>query len=356
MGPTRRRVLAGGAALALSGPAGAVGPEVLGGRWRAAPDYGRLDPRGALAVGVRPARGGGVRLDVERLGSTWLVHDYGHGGAGFTLAWGSALRVAEGIARSTGDAPASIGVIGAGVVGLTAAVVLRRRWPRVPLTVYAAEVDPVRTTSWVAAGLVDPAPIAAAYGDRGAPELEGLLTASVRGLHGLPARFGVLRRDRFVAGPGGGRLPFPGPAVTGSLGEVLIADPTRLLPALRAELADAGVPFLVRRFADRRDLASCAEAVLVNATGLGARDLVGDPAVTPVRGHVVRLARTNAGQDWVLSAASEGLAPTWIACRHDDIVLGGTWTPGDDRTSVEPDDERVAEGLVARAERLLAAG
>jgi D-amino-acid oxidase len=41
-------------------------------------------------AGLRPVRRGGVRLDVERVGETLFVHNYGHGGAGVTLSWGTA--------------------------------------------------------------------------------------------------------------------------------------------------------------------------------------------------------------------------------------------------------------------------
>lgn len=47
-------------------------------------------------VGLRPAREGGVRIEAEELpGGGLLVHNYGHGGAGVTVAWGCAGRAAE---------------------------------------------------------------------------------------------------------------------------------------------------------------------------------------------------------------------------------------------------------------------
>ena len=57
-----------------------------------------LDPRFAQVeipsegVGLRPARPT-VRLEAERLGASTVIHNYGHGGAGFTLSWGCAEEV-----------------------------------------------------------------------------------------------------------------------------------------------------------------------------------------------------------------------------------------------------------------------
>jgi len=48
------------------------------------------------AVGLRPARKGGVRLEKETLdGSTTIVHNYGHGGYGYQSSYGYAAGVVE---------------------------------------------------------------------------------------------------------------------------------------------------------------------------------------------------------------------------------------------------------------------
>ena len=44
-------------------------------------------------VGLRPARPA-VRLEIEQIGAARCVHNYGHGGSGVTLSWGSAFRAA----------------------------------------------------------------------------------------------------------------------------------------------------------------------------------------------------------------------------------------------------------------------
>jgi len=56
----------------------------------------------AERVGLRPFRKSGVRVERDRLadGRT-VIHNYGHGGAGFTLSWGCAREVLE-LAVSSG--------------------------------------------------------------------------------------------------------------------------------------------------------------------------------------------------------------------------------------------------------------
>jgi D-amino-acid oxidase len=58
----------------------------------------KIDKPRVLAerVGLRPFRKSGVRLERNRLrdGRT-VIHNYGHGGSGFTLSWGCARKVLE---------------------------------------------------------------------------------------------------------------------------------------------------------------------------------------------------------------------------------------------------------------------
>jgi len=47
-------------------------------------------------VGLRPFRRSGVRLERDRLrDGRPVIHNYGHGGAGFTLSWGCAREVLD---------------------------------------------------------------------------------------------------------------------------------------------------------------------------------------------------------------------------------------------------------------------
>jgi len=75
-------------------------------------------------VGLRPHRDAGFVLRADKLDDKLLVHNYGHGGAGMSLAWGTGLMAAE----LAADHPSrQTAVIGCGSVGLTCARQLQRR-------------------------------------------------------------------------------------------------------------------------------------------------------------------------------------------------------------------------------------
>ena len=74
-------------------------------------------------VGLRPGRVGGFRLATEKLTEKLVVHNYGHGGDGYTLSWPCAQWAADQISAAQ---PKSIGIVGAGVSGLTTAWLLAR--------------------------------------------------------------------------------------------------------------------------------------------------------------------------------------------------------------------------------------
>jgi len=51
---------------------------------------------GEPIVGIRPVRRTGVRLEIDTtLASVPVIHNYGHGGSGFSLSWGCAEHVLE---------------------------------------------------------------------------------------------------------------------------------------------------------------------------------------------------------------------------------------------------------------------
>ena len=171
---SRRHVLAGISGLGLAGVAGCATtspaspaparpgfqPRVL------APlrmDMSRLTH---MTVCLRPFRAAGPRLDVETVGDKRVVHNYGHGGSGWSLSWGSAQIAAR---NALEGGHRDIAVIGCGALGLTTALTLQRAGADV--SIYAAERTP-QTRSARATGvwspdsrIADAARAPAAFGD-----------------------------------------------------------------------------------------------------------------------------------------------------------------------------------------------
>ncbi len=251
------------------------------------------------------------------------------------------------------ELPCDVLVIGGGVVGLTTAVVLAERGVRVRLWAR----DPVeRTTSAVAGGLwwpyrVEPVASARTWALRSLDVYEAMAarpeTTGVRMAEGVlgdtvlddvgswaAARLPGLRRataGEYPAGPGvWARLP--------------LIDMSAHLPWLRERFLAAGGAVEARTVAD---LAETGAPVVVNCTGLGARELVPDPAVRPVRGQLVVV--ENPGiRTWMVSTGADG-ALAYFLPQPGRLVLGGT--AEEDAWSTEP-DPAVAEAIVRRCAAL----
>jgi D-amino-acid oxidase len=64
-------------------------PQLTGGKGIEALDVVRH------GVGLRPLRTGGVRIEKERIGEGWVVHNYGHGGWGYQASYGCSADAVE---------------------------------------------------------------------------------------------------------------------------------------------------------------------------------------------------------------------------------------------------------------------
>ncbi|MEA3160546.1 MAG: hypothetical protein QOD95_2094, partial [Gammaproteobacteria bacterium] len=152
----RRQLLAGaGAAVLLGGLEGCV--SALGAKrppnaatLQLTPVRASTDRITRITVCTRPFRAQGPRLDTEKIGSKLVVHNYGHGGSGWSLSWGSS-SIAVRKAMAAGER--EIAVIGCGALGLTSALLLQRAGARV--TIYAKELPP-NVRSSLATGLWTP--------------------------------------------------------------------------------------------------------------------------------------------------------------------------------------------------------
>ncbi|MGY1496163.1 FAD-dependent oxidoreductase [Streptomyces sp. QTS52] len=237
-------------------------------------------------------------------------------------------------------------VVGGGVIGLTTAVVLAERGRRVRVwTREPAEL----TTSAVAGALwwpyrIEPEVFAGEWALTSLSVYEGLAErpgeTGVRMVEGVQAG---LRLDEL--GPWAARIPELRETDEGLLARLPLIDMPVHLGWLRERFRAAGGVVEERSV---KDLAEAAEVggvdVVVNCTGLGARDLVPDPAVRPVRGQLVVV--ENPGiTTWFASAGHGDTRSTYFFPQPGGLILGGT--ADEDEWSLVP-DPAVAEEIVRR--------
>nr|WP_223189247.1 FAD-dependent oxidoreductase [Streptomyces sp. TRM68416] len=235
---------------------------------------------------------------------------------------------------------------------MTTAVVLAERGLRVRVWTR----DPVeRTTSAVAGALwwpyrIEPVALARVWALRSLavyrelalrPEVTG-----VRMVEGVLGEGDLDGADAWAAAqvPGLRRARAEEYGGTGLWARLPLIDMSTHLPWLRERFLTAG------GVVETRTVSSLAQApapVVVNCTGLGARELVPDTAVRPVRGQLVVV--ENPGiRTWATSTEPSG-EMAYFFPQPERLVLGGTAEDG--QWSLEP-DPRVAEAIVQRCARL----
>jgi D-amino-acid oxidase len=233
-------------------------------------------------------------------------------------------------------------VVGSGVAGLTTAVVLAESGRRV--RVWARE-PAERTTSAVAGGLwwpyrIEPEPLVgtwalaslAAYEEMaGRPDETGVRLVD-----------GVHRGTRLdELGTWAGRVPGLRAVADGLAARLPVIDMPVHLAWLRERLAKAGGVIEAREVTD---LAAVPAPVVVNCTGLGARSLVPDPALRPVRGQLVVVENPGV-TTWFTSVDHSSATSTYFIPQPGGLLLGGT--AEEDDWSLEP-DPATAAAIVAR--------
>jgi glycine/D-amino acid oxidase-like deaminating enzyme len=312
-------------------------------------------------VGHRPYRPSGFVVKSERFDDNKVVvHNYGHGGGGISLSWGSsALAVRE----TLGMTPGEVAVIGSGVMGLTSARLLQDAGWNV--TVYTRDVAR-HTTSNVAAGewapfsVYDPAVATAAFRS----QLDWAARISHHAYTNLGgADYGVSWLEAYTlrdaamtwdseladlfphaADLGPDEHPFPSRYVRRAV--TMRIEPAILLRRLTRDFQLAGGRFVIRNFADRAEILTLPQALIFNCTGLGAAKLFGDTELTPAKGQLVFLAPDPAVDYWT-EGGGNGLM--YMMPRSDVLLLGGTFKLGDYTTHPEAEE---TERIVTEHQRL----
>ena len=347
---------------------------------------------------IRPFRVKGPNLDTEQIGDTLVVHNYGHGGSGWSLSWGSANVAVQ---KAMSVSPKKIAVVGCGIVGLTTAITAQRAGAQV--TIYAREFFN-RTRSVRANGSWTP-DSRICLSEQAGPGFGALWEQMARysyksfrfymGLPGRPVDFAdnyVLSdtpnvREDETLDPAKGTYGSTGKIQqNGEFGQYseLIRDLTlrpEVLPegstafpvkyarrsetmffyfgsyghVLQSEFYGAGGRIEIREFHHPSEYATLEEKVVINSTGYAARDLWKDKYMIPVRGQtgwMIPQPEVNYGlyyggvsvlskSDGVMVMAL-GLGPV-----KGDMVGVGNANEVEDRSEIE-DAVRVIEGLYAR--------
>jgi glycine/D-amino acid oxidase-like deaminating enzyme len=317
-------------------------------------------------VGLRPYRAEGFVVDAERLGEKLLIHNYGHGGAGITLSWGTAslaldlLRdsfsappahaVRRGASKST--MPRRFAVLGCGVNGLSTARLLQRHFEG-QVTIYSKDLPP-ETTSNIAGGFWSPTSVfdrqavtakfseqfrkASVISNRAYQLLAGT-EYGVRWIETLELNRHETSLDDEL--PGGNDLypelqihrdpdHFFGFQFARQYNTMLI-EPSIYLTALLRDFYIAGGKLVVKEFRAREEVLRLPEPVIFNCTGLGARALFDDQKLGPVRGQLEILLPQPEIDYCYLNTG-------YMFPRRDGIVLGGTFDHDD--WSLAPNPEQ----------------
>jgi glycine/D-amino acid oxidase-like deaminating enzyme len=286
-------------------------------------------------AGLRPKRKGGYRLEMTKLDSKFLIHNYGHGGSGITMSWGCAEEVRE-LALASGLHPEStpVAVIGAGVMGLTTATLLLEAGFTTSL--YARETF-LATTSIISGGPWSPSLVDHDTSPAGTEEFERILRRAFRAHERrIGCGFGVERRDLYTMAPSENmakvprdvvaeperlsRLPFENLNVPGYRYSTLLIEPPIMLARLENDLHSAGARFVQRSFRKLGDVAALTEPIVVNCTGLGSKELWPDSRLAALKGHLAILP-PQPRLEYLFSDSRYYVFP-----RNDCVVIGGTYT------------------------------
>jgi hypothetical protein len=323
----RRELLTGAGAVALLGAMHGCGVAGMGVKKQSPPAALQLVPVRAstdritrITVCTRPFRAQGPRIEAEQFGSKLIVHNYGHGGSGWSLSWGSS-SIATRKAMESGER--DMAVIGCGALGLTSALLLQRAGSRV--TIYAKELPP-NVRSSLASGLWTP-DSRICLEENATPAFKQLWEQITRtsfltyqnflGLPGAPVEFidsyfvsddseSLHRRPDPDSRPPfaelqrelvGDLMPKGIDVAPGShpFGARFVRQNTQMMfnlasyqRLLMADFLSNGGKIEIAEFHSPNDFAKLREKTLINATGYGARALFGDQSLIPVRGQLAR--------------------------------------------------------------------
>ncbi len=282
-----------------------------------------------------------------------MVHNYGHGGGGITLSWGTAQLAADEAAK-TGLRDCA--VIGCGVIGLSTARILQQRGYE---PVIYAKAMPPDTTSNVAGGLWDPVTVydhPNVTPDFRRQFIEAAHLAHRRYQLLAGGEYGVRWLPQYSLSNDGPFTPPPPDSVTagiqdlfpesraldgaenpfqtkyGRRRDIMLIEPSIYLDKLIRDFLVDGGKIQIRNFSSAAELSSLDQPLLFNCTGLGAKALFHDDELTPIKGQLTFLVPQPE-----VNYCTVGPGDIYMFPRHDGILLGGSHERGNWSTDPEPD-------------------
>lgn len=314
-------------------------------------------------VGLRPFRASGPRLNTEELGNKTIVHNYGHGGSGWSLSWGSANVTRNNVLKTGAK---EVAILGCGTIGITTAKMLQESG--INATIYTKEVPPnvtsnLATGTWSPASRVcDPKVADASFAETW-KELTLFSFGRFQSLLGIenlvhwvdeymvlgkkpdpnaPRRGGeVFHLDGLV--PNRVELsskehPFKAPFVSRGAG-LMFNIPAYLNYHLNSFLLYGG-KVKIKAIGSLEDIDALPEKVVVNCMGLGAKTVFNDEELTPVAGQLACLIpQSNVPYKLMTEKA-------YFISRPDGIYLGGNAVFGSwDTNPSRQETERLVEAI-----------
>ena len=294
-------------------------------------------------VGLRPFRPSGFVVRAERMGDKLVIHNYGHGGGGMTLSWGTSQLAVEMLPAGT---TSNVAVLGCGGVGLATARLLQRRGTAV--TIYAKNLPPDTTSNisgaqWSPVTVFDDDRLTPAFRDqfaRAARLAYRQYQNMIGDYYGVRWVPNYLLSDRpigdsFVRGAdspigdlypeyqdlGPGDHPFDAKYVRQF--DTMLIEPPIYLNAMLRDFLIAGGKIVVREFDAVPAVLALPEPIVINCTGLGAGKLFNDQELTPIKGQLTVLLPQPEVDYNVLSGR------LYMFPRRDGILLGGTHERGE---------------------------
>lgn len=309
-------------------------------------------------VGLRPFRTKGPRVEKESLGNKILVHNYGHGGSGWSLSWGTGNQ-ARNLVLSTGAR--EVALIGCGTVGIATATLLQESG--IDVTIYTKEVPP-NVTSNLATGTWSPA---SRVCDKSLAEpefhakWEDACRYSFKRLQMMLGMNEIIEwADEYTVhssipkntdGNGGSEVyhlaglapewkelrksdhPFKNAELVRRRSNVVFNIPSYLNHFLNNFLIRGG-KLKIHEIKSLEDIDALPQKVVVNCMGLGAKEILNDEHMFPISGQLACLIPQS---DVTYKLATSG---AYFITRKDGIYLGGSgkensWDTTPDRTLTE---------------------